>query len=352
MANQVAPPDRVTYRYGLLSVAQGPREHVGPFRLVADYAFDSVACNEGLIWEPECGPVYTVTFTKSATADTFNVTVTPGVVGNYEVSVNGAAFTALTATVVSTDAAPTPVIVREAAGLRRSVSHDLNFDSSTGTVYKFVSAQTDNGTKEFTQGIGAPSASPFTVVGGAACTPMADYDWAALGQQALQAVEQPLVEKRFWNVQLANSSPALPVGATAQTLVNGVAVLEEYARGLSGFEPVLHTSSFLGAHAAADRVVPVVSNDQVKYTALHTPIAFGGGYQRTGPAGQSAPGASQAWMYITGQVVVHRSAARYPGSEGERFVQASNQLFIMGERDYAVIPDCPIAAVLVDADPA
>lgn len=350
MANQVAPPGRQLWRYGLSSVAEVSDHEL--FRLVSDYTFDSVACNTGIIWEPACGPEFTVTFTKSATADTFNVAVSPGVVGDYEVNVNNGGFVALTSTVVSTDAAPTPVVVRETTGLKRAVSNaNVNFDSATGTQYVFQSEQTNNDPKTFVEGIGAPSASPFVVIGGAACTPMADYDWDALGREALGTVEWPKVEERFWNVQLATATPELPVGSTAQTLVNAVAVLEEYARGITGYEPTLHASSFLGAHAAAQGVVTDLADGLTKYTALHTPVAFGGGYPRTGPDGDAAT-ATQAWMFLTGKVAVHRGPVMVPGSEGERFTQSNNQLFIMAERPYAVIPDCPLAAVLVETEPA
>jgi hypothetical protein len=347
MANQVTSPGRVTYRYGLLPVAQ-TQEHAGSLRLHAPYTFDSVACNSGSVWEPECAPEFTVTFAKSATADTFDVTVTPGVVGDYEVSVNGGAFAALTSTVVSTDPAPTPVVVREAAGLQRSVTQDLNFDAATGTVYTFQSEQTNNSPKTFTEGIGSPSGSPFVVIGGATCTPMADYDWESLAREALQAVEEPQVERRFWERQLATSSPALPEGSTAQSVTRAIAVLEEHARGITSYEATLHTSSYLAAFAASQNVISELANDQTKYTALRTPIAFGGGYPRTGPTGQPAPTDDQAWIFLTGAVLVHRGEIFVPGSKGERFTQSNNQLFIMAERSYAVIPDCPIAAVLAD----
>lgn len=348
MANQVAPPTRVQYRYGLLSLP-GIIENKGSLRLVADYTFDSVACNTGIVWEPACGPVFTVTFTKSATADTFNVTVDVGVVGDYEVSVNGAGFVALTATVVSTDPTPTPVIVREVAAPHRSVSRaDINFDSAQGTVFTFVSQQTNNDPKEFTEGIGSPSGSPFVVIGGAACTPIADYDWEALGTQALQAVEGPLVERRFWDIQLANSTPTLPVAATPQTVVDGVALLEEYARATTGFEATLHVSSYLGAHLAAADIITETATETIKRTALHTPLVLGGGYTRNGPTGQAAASPTQAWMYATGSLVVQRGVPFIPGSEAERFNQINNQTFVMAERTYVVIADCPIAAVLVD----
>lgn len=353
MANQVAAPARVPWRYGLQSVTQNSLVEHDQLRLVADYYFDSVACNTGITWEPACGPVFTVTFTKAATADTFDVAVSPGVVGDYEVNVNAGGFVALTPTVVSTDAAPTPVTVREVGGLQRSVTiATVNFDSVEGTVYTFQSQQTDNDPKTFVEGIGSPSGSPFVVIGGAACTPMADYDWDALAAEALMAVEWPQVEERFWNVQLATGTPELPEGATAVSLTRGVAALEEYARGVTGFEATIHSSSRLGSYAANQGLITDMNSEQVKYTALHTPWAFGGGYPRTGPDGQAAPSATQAWMFLTGKVLVHRGKAFVPGSEQERFSQADNQLFIMAERSYAVIADCPLAAVLVETEPA
>lgn len=166
------------------------------------------------------------------------------------------------------------------------------------------------------------------------------------------AVEWPQVEERFWNVQLATGTPELPEGATAVSLTRGVAALEEYARGVTGFEATIHSSSRLGSYAANQGLITDMNSEQVKYTALHTPWAFGGGYPRTGPDGQAAPSATQAWMFLTGKVLVHRGKAFVPGSEQERFSQADNQLFIMAERSYAVIADCPLAAVLVETEPA
>lgn len=349
MATLVDAPLRVPYRYGLLSAAEVV-EHAGAFRLSTPYTFDSVSCNEGFIWEPECAPVFTVTFTKSAVADTYNVTVSPGVLADYEVNVNNAGFVPLTATVVSTDAAPTPVVVREVGGLSRSVTNaNVNFDATTGTVVPFVSGQTDNVPKPVTEGIGNAMGSPFVVGARVNCTLMGGHDFSALALEAINSVENRLVEERFWSVQLAASSPATPAGAAAVSLVEGVAVLEQYLRDTSGYVGTIHSSSYVGAYASsADLVHEYSSEPLMKHTALGTKWAFGGGYPVTGATGSAAPTAGQAWIFGTGAVQMHRGDVFIPGSRGENFSTATNQEIVMAERPYAVLSDCPTAAVLVD----
>lgn len=348
MVTQVDPPVRVPYRYGLLSTAQIV-EHGPNFRLNADYQFDSVACNTGLIWDPACAPEFTVTFTRTALADEFTVTATPGVLADYEYNVNGGAFTPLTSPITITEAPPVTVTVREVGGLQRSVTRtDIDPDSPQGTQFVFQSEQTDNPPKTLTEGIGNQTASPFVVVSGVSCTLIATPDIEQKARDAFTSVEQRLVEQNFWNTQLANSNPDLPVGATAQTVVAGVAVLEEYVRANTGAVGVLHSGSYLGAFASANDLIPETNPEMVKRTGLWTPWAFGGGYARTGPTGQPAPGPTELWMYVTGPIVAHRGDIFVPADRRQAFDVATNQAFIVVERSYVVIPDCPVAAVLID----
>ena len=349
MAVQIAAPARVPYRYGLLSVAQ-ITEYTGSLRIPTDYTFDTVACNTGTVWDPECAPEFTVTFTRTENPDEVSVTATPGAGNDYEYNLNGGAFVTLTATITSVLAAPVTVVVRESAGLQRSVTRtDVSFDSPEGTQYVFQSEQTANEPKTLTEGIGNSTASPFVVIGGVNCMLAAGYDWEALAEEAFTSVEQRLVEQRFWEAQLATSTPTLPVGATPQSVVDGVAVLEEFLRDNTGYEGALHTSSYLGAHVAAADVVTETASDTRKYTELHTPVAFGGGYPRTGPTGQGVPSASQAWMFATGAVVVARGELLIPGAGiADRADLVLNQEYVIVERTYAVLSDCPTAAVLVD----
>jgi len=324
-------------------------EEPATLRLPSDYVFDSVGCHDGLIWEPACGPEFTVTLTVTEVVDELAATVTPGVVGDYEISVEGGPFTALTSTVTIADAAPVTVTIREAGGLQRSVTlTDVDPDAAPDTAFGFQSEQTTNDPKTVTEGVNHPSGSPFVIVGGYACTLMTEPDPEQRARDALATVEQRLVEERYWTVQLANASPTLPVGATAQPLSTAIAVLEEYARAQSGYVGVLHSSPFLAPFAAKRRLIAETHPEMVKRTPLWTPWAFGGGYLRTGPAGQGAPAAGQAWIYLTGPITVHRGPVSVPGKGIGGFDQFSNQNFVIAERSYVVINDCPVAAVLAD----
>lgn len=350
MTVTLQPPQRVPYRYGLLPTSDVV--DLPQLRLHSNMAFDSVACNTGIIWEPECAAPFTATLTKGAVADTLAVAVSPGVVANYQVSVNGGAFSALGATLVSAAAAPVTVAIREASGLVRSVTRtDVDFDAAGGTVFTFLSSQTNNLPKTITAGINSRAASPFVVIGGVSCTRIASPDLPTQAREALASVEQRKVEQRFWLNQLALGAPNLPLGGGVVPLTTAVAGLEQYLRDQTGSEGTLHSDAFVAPFAAKNRLISDQHSDGVrKRTALYTRWAFGGGYDRTGPSGQAAPAADQAWIYATGPVVVYRGPVDVPGDGVGGFNTTTNQDFVLAERPYVVIPDCPLAAVLADVD--
>lgn len=351
MSVQVDPPVRVPYRYGLLSTSQIV-EHGESLRLQADYQFDSVACHSGVIWAPACATPFSVTFTRTATTDQFTVTVSVGVLADYEYSVNGGAFAALTSPIVIADAPPVTVEIREVAGLQRSVTRtDINPDAAEGTTFVFTSTQTNNDPKEVTSGINNQTATPFVIVSGVSCTLIATPDIVQKAREALASAEQRLVEQHFWATQLAASGPALPAGGAAVPLIDAVAALEEYLRDTTGAVGVLHSDAYLAPYAANLDVISELNPETVKRTALWTPWAFGGGYARTGPTGQAAPAAGQAWIYATGPVVVHRGDIFPHLQAKDGFSVTTNQDFQIAERSYVVIPDCPVAAVLADTSP-
>jgi len=350
MVIQVDPPVRVPYRYGLLGTAQVV-EHGTSLRLQADYEFDSVACHSGIVWNTTCGQPFTVTFTRTAVEDTFNVTVSPGVVGDYEYSVNGGAFAPLTTVVVIADAPPVTVEICEVAGLQRCVTRtDINPDAAEGTTYVFVSQQSNNVPKEVTEGITANTATPFVVISGLSCTLIATPDIEQKARDAFAASEQRLVEQQYWTDQLANSGPTILGGGVAVPLTRAVALLEEFLRNTTGYVGMLHSDAFVAPYAAENDIITELNPEPIKRTALWTPWVFGGGYDRTGPTGELAPNPDEAWIYATGQVVIHRGDVRLPGGMEGGFNVTTNQDFVIAERSYVVINDCPIAAVLADVD--
>lgn len=351
MALQVEPPVRQPYRYGLLDTAQ-VFEHPGHLRVYEDYYFESTSCHSGTSWVVNCAPQFTVTFTRTSTTDQFTVTVSQGVLTDYEYNVNGGAFAPLASPIVIAPAPPVTVIVREAAGLQRSVTRtDINPDAPAGTVFVFQSAgQSSNPPKTVTEGITHPTAAPFFAISGVSCTLIATPDLDQKARDALANTEPRLVEEHFWNIQLANSSPVLPVGNTPQPLTTAVAHLEAYLRDHTGLTGYIHSDAFVGPFASKNDLITEDNPGTIKRTALWTPWVFGGGYTRNGPTGQAPAAADQAWIYATGPIVIHRGEVNVPGVAAETFNPVTNQAFVIAERSYVVIPDCPVAAVLADLD--
>lgn len=349
MATQIDPPVRTPYRYGLLSTGQVV-EHGESLRLSSDYMFDSVACHSGMVWNTDCANPFTVTLTRTAEEAEFSVTVSPGAVGDYTYSVDGGAAAPLTDPITIVSEEPVSVEICEVGGLGRCVTvADVDPASDEGTTYTFVSTQTNNLPKEVTEGINAQSADPFVVISGISCTLIAG-DLDQKGRDAFTSVEQRLVEQQFW-AQLAASSPVI-LGGGAVSIAQGVALLEAYLRDQAGFTGMLHSDAYVAPYASQAVLVTEENPETTKRTALWTPWVFGGGYALTGPTGQASPGAGQAWVYATGQVVIHRGNLRAYGGRDGGFDVTTNQALVIAERSYVVIPDCPVAAVLVQLEEA
>lgn len=353
MSVLVNPPVRIPYRYGLLSITQVV-EHGNLFRLTADtdYVFDSVACNEGMIWDPSCEPGFTVTFTRTANANEFQVIFDPSA-GPYEASIDGGPFQPFSngGTFVEVTS-PFTAVIRETTGFQREVTiTGILPGSPEGTVYSGVSGGFNNTPKEISEGIDHPSGAPFVVVSGVQCTLIATPDIEQQAKDALASKEQNLVEQAMWQ-KLKTGSPVLPAGAGAVSLVKGVAALEQYLRDQTGFTGVLHSDAYVAPYATQAMAVTNLNTETIKRTGLWTPWVFGGGYDLSGPTGQPAPAADQAWIYATGNVVIHRGDVIVPGGAKGGFDITNNQAFVIAERPYAIIHDCPIAAVLVQLEEA
>jgi hypothetical protein len=165
-------------------------------------------------------------------------------------------------------------------------------------------------------------------------------------RNTLASSEPRLVEQQFW-AQLAAGAPAI-LGGGAVTLTAGVALLEQYLRDQSGYVGMIHSDAYVAPYASALDLIPEVNPETTKRTSLWTPWVFGGGYDTTtGPAGEPAPGPDQAYIYATGQVVIHRGDYMI----NEAFTVSNNQNLVIAERSYVVLHDCPIAAVLVQLEP-
>lgn len=177
-------------------------------------------------------------------------------------------------------------------------------------------------------------------------------DGAARARRALQLGEGRAAE-RVVGRQLARSSMAVdltPTPGTAIHPVAGLALLEEYAGDNYGGVPVLHTRRGAGVLLSSYGLLQRENNRLETKQGVY--VSSGAGYAFSTPTPNPAtplptPAAGTDWLYITGQVVVHRSAAIEVGPEmaGSRL---SNEFSALAERPYAVTWECFVGAVLVD----
>lgn len=137
-----------------------------------------------------------------------------------------------------------------------------------------------------------------------------------------------------------------PTPGTAVPLVEGLARLEGWAAANYGGVPVVHAPREAGT-VLGRRLERVSGHLETMQGSF---FASGGGYDAlTGPDGGAAAGAGEAWLYVTGQVVVHRSADIEVGplldsAAGGRI----NEWAAMVERLYTSTWECITGAVLVD----
>lgn len=341
-------------RYGLFSVAtvttdagNGGRWEQGGVE------FQSVQCAQGTVWAYGCGPAYTVTLTKTATANQWSVDYTPDA-GPYEISVNGGAYAVVAdgGTILAPNATNT-VVVREQGGLGRRVSFaasQITNNAATGTTRAGGSVTQAYNDPKTGDGKPTTGGDPFGVLAGVACGSLGtlDVDDETRARAALAAAEQRLVEgvfERSGTPRLAAGGGVVtPAGVTALRIKRAVGELEQYLGAEYGGVGVLHMPRVLGPYA------PVERDGAVLRTRLGTAVAFGSGYTGTSPT-LAAPAAGSYWVYATGAVQVRRSAVFVPASGAETLDTATNQTLLVAERSYLVTVDCvPVAAALVDLD--
>lgn len=185
--------------------------------------------------------------------------------------------------------------------------------------------------------------TPFAVYKGVECVDMTDDDtsWAVRGLELTEgiAVERGLAEALF-----AGATDLTPTPGTAVSVAEGVAILEGWAGNNYGGTPVLHMDRQVASLALSDDTL-MPGADFTLTTKQGALVANGGGYLgMVGPDGDPAP-AGTAWVYVTGAVVVSRTAAivnRVLGAGEHVNVQRA-----LAERMIAVTAECILGAVLV-----
>lgn len=226
-------------------------------------------------------------------------------------------------------------------------------------------------TKALGRNVNDPTAaSPYTLYGYFECASIG-YDLTEAQQMARQNLllgEERGAENELWSADLGsvtslsgglngdNSTVENVGGASAVSVVAGVAALEDWLGENYGGVGILHMPRGLAISLSKARIIDFMAGSKRLTTILGTRVAAGGGYDGTGPVGDAArnPGAGNAWIFASGDVVLRRSAPfdTPPGSQTAAILDRDlNDLTALSERIYSNwIDGCGIAAVRVTID--
>lgn len=306
--------------------------------------------------DPESG-TWTVSYgSPPQTTDALAISITPAQLQTalesigLEVTVTGTAGVAYTVQFLNLD---TPEQLVPADSFNQGGVSVLAGGDTTGSTVGLPKTLTSNHGDE---GV----ATQFTVYGHHTCSLIGNSLAAAadLAAAHLMSREEQRVEQAFWTGDLDNV-PALQAGAAVDDVTVGA--VDSIAVGLGQLEQYLATSyGNLGViHMTRATALAAIAGDLVTssggrlFTVLGTPVAAGGGYPGTGPAGQPAADGT-AWMFATPAVFGYRSEVFAPSDEnGVILDRLQNNLYAIAERSYLLGFDpCGVAASLVYLTPA
>lgn len=218
-----------------------------------------------------------------------------------------------------------------------------------------VACKHDGGEKTFSPGWSVVDGDPFVVYASAQCGAVGLDEQRArnLAVSRLLAGEQLVVENIFSLGSFgqapslsSNATPAVTLTAAANMTI-AVAELEEWLYGQYGMPGIIHVPSRAAAYVM-DRFLAERDSAGVWRTNMGTAFSFGN-YAGADTAG--APhAAGHTNVYITGQVAIWRT----PDSDifvspwGTTINRATNQSYMVAEREYVVTFDCFSAVVDVD----
>jgi hypothetical protein len=139
-----------------------------------------------------------------------------------------------------------------------------------------------------------------------------------------------------------------PTPGTAVSVIDGLALLEDFAGRCSGCSPIVHATRGVGVYMAGEHLV-TREGSSLYSTGTGSRIVVGGGYGAVGE-GPSAPASGEAWMAITGQVKILRGPTFFTperGNEAAAIDRSTNDIKVYAERTYALQVECCVGAVLV-----
>lgn len=192
-------------------------------------------------------------------------------------------------------------------------------------------------------------APPVTVYHGYECATIGQsYDEArTYALSGLTLGEPYALESWLWSDVLAPAATDLtPVGG-AVGLAAGVGALEGALGEVYGGIGVLHVP--LGAGTPLGATGSLIRDGARTRTWVGTLVALGAGYAvNTGPDGEPAA-EGEAWIYISGPVVVRREEPNVvPDGDDGAVVIATNDRQVLVERTSVVGVECSVYAVRVE----
>lgn len=329
----------------------------------------------GVEWEPEfCGPARrtiaaclngpdlgdaavsvdntgqaTVSADNAPTDQTYTVTWGDDATGGGSATTyNGAGFTHGYA-----DPGDYIVEVRGSNGYRASFAVTVVDATASGPFDGVVDA-----VKVAEDGIGIVTSSPFVVYHLSTCRLVGREDAEARARRALELGEGRAVEQAFadlFTTAALDPDPDVdalavdvtPTPGTAVDVVTGLGLLEQYAGQNYGGVPTFHMTRNLATNLIARGSLEPVGD--LLRTKLRSKVAAGAGYEGVEPVEGVTAGDGEAWLIVTGTVVVRRSPTIETG-EVPTLAAPTNEFSVLAERPESIGFECFAAAVLVETE--
>jgi hypothetical protein len=209
-----------------------------------------------------------------------------------------------------------------------------------GTARAFEKPCDPPGTKTADDGVALVIGEPIPVYHLFQCRIVGSEDGSERARRSLDLGASRAVEAGFQTVFATGATDISPAGGTSD-IVEGLALLEEYAGENYGAVPVIHMT-----RAAATRLISRAAvfrvGDHLE-TGLGSLVVAGAGYG--GLDQPSAPAAGSGWMYATGAVTIWESKTIVTPMLQES--PYANEFQALAERLYAPTFECFNAAVEV-----
>jgi hypothetical protein len=228
-------------------------------------------------------------------------------------------------------------------------------DTCTDDVFLYaINCPAVSGSKTFSGIETAVSGAPFGVITSYTC---GSIGWTIQEienriQLRMSLREQRAVERRVWqgfdNSNAQGALTGLFRGATslgsAGCPTEAVAMLEQALADNGVVGGAIHARPYMSAHLAQSHQT-IAGQGRRFFTYRGTPIAFGEGYDGTGPTGQAVTSTVE-YMYASGRVVIWGSPIQIPDPR-QTMARTTNQMNVIGEKVFVATVECGVWAVAV-----